>query len=135
MGAAALDDAPVFRFQPGKFGDQPLQSREHLILDGQHRPDVHGGGEGVVGGLGHIHVVVGVQDGFPQVGIAQVGDDLVGVHVGLGAGAGLPDNQWELVVTAACDDLVAGFGNGGELLLRHFLRTDGGVCHGRRLFK
>jgi hypothetical protein len=28
---------------------------------------------------------------------STVGDDLVGVHVGLGTGAGLPDNQREVV--------------------------------------
>ena len=35
-----------------------------------------------------------------------VGDDLVDVHVGLGAAAGLPDAQRELVVELAGDDFV-----------------------------
>ena len=40
-----------------------------------------------------------------------VGDDLVGVHVGLGAGAGLPDDEGEMIVEFAGDDVVAGLGN------------------------
>jgi NADPH:quinone reductase-like Zn-dependent oxidoreductase len=39
-----------------------------------------------------------------------VGDDLVGVHVGLGAAAGLPHHQREVVVELAGDDLVGGAG-------------------------
>ena len=37
-----------------------------------------------------------------------VGDDLVGVHVGLRAGAGLPDEEREVVVEAAPGDLLRG---------------------------
>ncbi len=40
-----------------------------------------------------------------------VGDHLVGVHVGLGAGAGLPDHQREVVVELAVDDLLRGLGD------------------------
>ena len=135
MGAAALDDSPVFRLQPHELRNEPLQGRNHLILNGQHRRNVHGGGEGIVGGLGHIHVIVGVQQIFSQMDVSHVGDDLIGVHIGLGAGAGLPDNQWELVVAVPGDDLLAGLRNGGKLLVRHFLRANGGVGHGRRLFQ
>jgi hypothetical protein len=46
-----------------------------------------------------------------------VGDDLVGVHVGLGAGAGLPDDEGEVVQELAVGDLLGslldGLANGG----------------------
>ncbi len=37
-----------------------------------------------------------------------IGDDFVGVHVGLSAAAGLPDDEREVVVEKARDDLVGG---------------------------
>src|SRR5271156_6645087 len=40
-----------------------------------------------------------------------IGDHLVDVHVGLGAAAGLPDAQWEMIVELAGDDLVGGLGD------------------------
>ena len=119
VGAAALDDALVFRFQPLKGLNQRIDGREDLVLDGQHRRDVHRGGEGVVGGLGHVDVVVGVQQLFAGDLIAAVGDDLVGVHVRLGAAAGLPDDEGEVVIQLPADDLVAGGGNGSQLLVGH----------------
>ena len=84
---------------------QVLEGRDqlaHRLLAGG---DVHGGREGVVRGLAAVDVVVGVHGRLAAALPAQqlvgpVGDDLVGVHVGLGAGAGLPDDERELVVAA-----------------------------------
>ena len=45
--------------------------------------------------------------GVAQVLQREVGDDLVGVHVGLGARTGLEDDQREVVIELAGDDLVA----------------------------
>jgi hypothetical protein len=72
--------------------------------------DVHGRGEGVVRGLRHVHVVVGVHGLFGAEFTAKeldgtVGDDLVHVHVALGAGTGLEDDEGELVNQFAGDDL------------------------------
>ena len=73
--------------------------------------DVHGGRKGVVRRLAHVDVVVrmhrrlGAELAAEQL-VGAVGDDLVDVHVGLGAGAGLPDHQREMVVELAVDDLV-----------------------------
>ena len=39
-------------------------------------------------------------------------DDLVGVHVGLGAGAGLPNRQRKMIVELAFGDLGGGDGDG-----------------------
>jgi hypothetical protein len=50
---------------------------------------------------------------------SAVGDDLVGVHIGRGAGAGLEDIDRELVVPSSCDHLVAGLCNGvGQSLIQ-----------------
>ena len=75
--------------------------------------DVHGGGEGVVRRLRHVDVVVGMDRLLGSDFAAgdfdgAVGDDLVDVHVGLRAAAGLPDAQRELVGEFAGDDFVGG---------------------------
>lgn len=81
---------------------QVLEGGEEGVLELQNGGNVHDGGEGVVGGGGHVDVVVGV-DGLLGTHLATenlngtVGDDLVGVHVGLSARAGLPDNQREVI--------------------------------------
>ena len=85
-------------FQALEGCNQAIHCRDQLILDAQHRRDVHGGGEGIVGGLRHVDMVVGVQKLLARDVVAAVGDDLVGVHVGLGAAARLPHHQREVVV-------------------------------------
>ena len=78
--------------------------------------DVHGGGKGVVGGLRHVDVVVGM-NGLLAAHFAAgdfdgaVGDDFVDVHVGLRAAAGLPDAQREMIVELAGNDFVGGLGD------------------------
>ena len=88
-------------------GGHRAEQPEHDLLG--HR-DVHGGREGVVRRLRHVDVVVGM-DGLlgahdPAAELdGPVGDDLVGVHVGLRAAARLPDAQRELVVEVALGHL------------------------------
>ena len=82
---------------------------------------MHGGGEGVVGGLGHVDVVVGVNGLFGSEGAAgqfdgPVGDDLVDVHVRLGAAAGLPDAEGEVVVELALRHFRGGLGDPTRLV-------------------
>lgn len=82
--------------------------------------DVHGRGEGVVGRLGHVDVVVGMNRFFGSHDSAgdfngAVGDDLIGIHVGLGAAPGLPDAERKMVIEFSGDDFVGGlFDEGGE---------------------
>jgi hypothetical protein len=90
------------RTQPGRGG-------QHVVVDGLDGGDVHGGDEGVVGRLAHVHVVVrvdGVLAAQPPADELDgpVRDHLVDVHVGLGARAGLPDVQREFAVQLAADD-------------------------------
>jgi hypothetical protein len=113
MGAADLDDV-------GKGGGLFLQGGDQMVEAGQercmglaHDGDVDRGREGVVGRLAHIDVVVGM-DGRLGAHLSAhqldgaVGDHLVGVHVGLRAGAGLPDDEREIVVEPAVDDFLGG---------------------------
>ena len=71
----------------------------------------------VVGGLSFVDVVVGV-NGVTRTKFAaegfdcHVGDDLVGVHVGGGARAGLEDVDHESVVELAFDDALGGGDDG-----------------------
>ena len=44
--------------------------------------------------------------------VGAVGDHLVEVHVGLGAGAGLPDHQRKVIVELALDHLARGADDG-----------------------
>ena len=83
------------------------------LLELDNGSDVHNGGEGVVGGGGHVNVVVGVDGLLGAHGATQdlngtVGDDLVRVHVGLGAGTSLPDDQREVVQKLAISNLSCG---------------------------
>lgn len=78
------------------------QGREQSVLELQDGGDMHGSGERVIGRGGHVDVVVGVDRLLGAHGTAKdlngtVRDNLVGVHVGLSARTGLPDNQREMV--------------------------------------
>ena len=98
-----------------------LQCRNQLARNFRYRRHMHCGGEGVVGRLAHVHVVVGVHQRFFAARAAQhfvgaIGDDLVGIHVGLGARPGLPNHQGKFVVQFSfgdfggrCDDGVGDF--------------------------
>lgn len=117
MCPADLDD-----FLGLEFVDLLLQSVAEALERGQQRlfdledgGDVHDGGEGVVGRSGSVDVVVGVNGLLGAHRAAQnlngsVGDDLVGVHVGLRAGAGLPDDEREVI-----EELEVGHLGGGLL--------------------
>ena len=96
MCAADLDDAVELLL----FGRQcitQVTQRGQQALDQHAGPgDMHCGGKGIVRGLRHVDVVVGM-DRILAAHLAAreldrpVGDHLVGVHVGLCSAAGLPD--------------------------------------------
>lgn len=100
---------------------------EELTLELEDGGNVHDGGEGVVGRGAAVDVVVRV-DGRLAANLATeelngtVGDDLVGVHVGLSAGAGLPDDEGEVVDEPAVGHLLGSQLDSG---------TDLGVCKSR----
>ncbi len=97
----------------GLVGERVAQGGEvgqQQVVDLHGRRDVHGRGEGVVGRLAHVDVVVGVHGRLAAQLPAQqldraVGDDLVHVHVGLRARARLPHHQREVIVQLSTDHL------------------------------
>ena len=135
MGAAGLYHALVLRLQPAERRRQRVDGGDDLILDRTDGRDVHRGREGVVGRLGHVDVVVRVQELFACDLVAAVGNDLVAVHVGLRAGAGLPDDQREVVQQLAGDDLVGGLLDGGQLFRGHLFRAQSAVGPRRGLLQ
>ena len=130
MGTAAFDHVGVFFLQAAQRCYKIFRGGEQGLLDGQDRRDMHGGGEGVVGRLGHIDVVIGVQQRLACELVTAVGDDLVGVHIALGAAARLPDDERKVIVELALDDLVAGRCDGSAFFGRHFVGAQG--CIGER---
>ena len=128
-------------------GAQAADGGQQLALNVEDGGNVHDGGEGVVGGGAAVDVVVGV-DGRLRAHLAAenlngaVGDDLVGVHVGLRAGARLPDDQREVVHELAVGNLLGGLLDGGADLgieaVAHVDRGSGaledakGLDNGRR---
>ena len=120
MGTAGLDDALVLFLEAFELGDEVFRGGNEFVFDSQDSGDVHRGREGVVGGLGHVDVIVRMAEFLDTGdGVCSVRDDLVGVHVGLGARTGLPDDQREVVVELAGDDFVTGLGDGGQFLVGH----------------
>ncbi len=90
-----------------------LDRRDQRILHALGGRDVHGRRKRVVRRLRHVDVIVGMDRLFRSHLAAgnfdgAVGDDLVHIHVGLGAAAGLPDAQRELIVELAGDHFVGG---------------------------
>ena len=79
---------------------------------------MHSGGVSVVTTLGLVDVIIGVDWSLAAQLSAQqlnspVGDDLVSVHIGLSAGARLPDDEGEVIVVKfSRDDLVRSFADG-----------------------
>ncbi|MNZ82734.1 hypothetical protein D3C78_1014390 [compost metagenome] len=92
--------------------DQAVEAGQQGVV-AEQQAEADGGRVGVVGRLRHVHVVVRVQVLVLALGVAhrlqrQVGDHLVGVHVGRGAGAALDHVDHELVVVLAADQPRAG---------------------------
>ena len=84
------------------------------LFEFRYSGQVHGGGKGVIGGLGHVDVIVGMDWLFRAQHSSShfnrpVGDYLVYIHVCLGATTGLPNTERKVIVQFA-------FGNfGGRL--------------------
>ena len=112
MGAADLDDLgelpwPSCRARPATV---PAPAADAASIC-ERRGDMHGGRDRVVGRLAHIDVIVRMHRLFgaefaAERQIGGVGDHLVDVHVGLGAGAGLPHQQREMPVQLAVGDVL-----------------------------
>ncbi|MNI23493.1 hypothetical protein D3C73_770830 [compost metagenome] len=117
MGTANFDDIAVGLcliaqsfMQHFQFGDQVLTHRDH-------RGHVHRGWEHVIGTLAFVDVVVRMHSTLFATDPAQqltgtVGQHLIHIHVGLGAGAGLPNRQGELIGMLIRQHFIGGADNG-----------------------
>ena len=113
MGAADLDY--VFEFFGFFFqrGGEFIQSRQQHIARGHGGGDMHGGGEGIIRGLTHIAMVIGVNGRFGADLAAQnldraVRDHLIGIHIRLRARTCLPHDQREMLIQLAINNLLRG---------------------------
>ena len=94
---------------------------------------MHGSGEGIVGALGHIGMIVGMKQLFPGDFISTVGDDFIYIHIGLSAASCLPYGQWEVFVQSPHKDLITG---GAYKRQPFFIQSAKPViCHGCRFLK
>ena len=94
-----------------------LERRDEAVGDFLGAGDVHGGREGVIGRLRHVAVIIRVHRLLGAHLAAEyldgaVGDDLIRIHVGLGAGPGLPDDKGEVLIELAVDHFVGGLDDG-----------------------
>ena len=110
--AAHLQDPGELRGLGGQRAPQVAQ-RAGRVPGRQVHGQLDRGGEHVVGRLRAVDVVVGVQPGVVALGEPEafqgpVGHDLVGVHVGRGAGAALHHVDHELVAEGAVQHVVTG---------------------------
>ena len=137
VGAAHLED-PVELTSLCEEGRLQLAQGLHVALQAQDEAEMEGGRIDVVRRLAEVHVVVGVDVLVlallvPQTLEGEVGDHLVGVHVGRGAGATLDEVRDEMVVHVARDHPVAGADDRvGDLAIEHAevpIRHGGGLLH------
>ena len=115
MGAARFNGVDLLNADTGIFvghGVDRCQQTRQL----HQRGNTQGGGNGVVGGLPHVDVVVRVDRrvdafGTAQCDVGEIGHHLVAVHVVAGTGTGLETVNDELIDILTGEDLVAGIDN------------------------
>lgn len=131
MSSTDLDDVLESVLLGLKGSVKLLHGGKELLVDLNDGSDMHSGGETtdsqheersmarmeknsrVIGRLAHVNVVVRV-NGLLATKLTThhldgpVGDDLVHIHVGLGTGTSLEDDEREFVDELARDDLVSG---------------------------
>ncbi len=110
VSAADLDDIGECDRLAGEFGVQFRQSRKQPVTQFQRCRKMHDGRKAVIRRLRAIDVVVRVNRRLGSKRLSEdfvgpVGDHFVDVHVGLGAGTGLPDRQREMIVEQALANL------------------------------
>ncbi|MNM87557.1 hypothetical protein D3C81_997430 [compost metagenome] len=113
VGAAGLDQVLVTRRKLRQPRRQLGDGRQQLVLDRLDGSDVHGGREAVVGTLRAVDMIVGVHrilaaPAFTGQFVGAPGDHFIDVHVALGTTAGLPDDEWKLIIQLAIEHLVGG---------------------------
>jgi hypothetical protein len=119
MGAADFYGVHVFPALCLKGSNESVQRPIQVLMEGIYSRHMKGCGECIVGGLGHIYIIIGVNSKGAaylfQFGIGNMGHHFVHIHVALGAGAGLVHHQREFSVPLAFQDFIAGTLNGFSL--------------------
>ncbi len=117
MSAADLDDIGKGVRLLRERALEMAKVRQQPVLDLVHRSDMHRRRKAVVRGLAAVDMVIGMNRRLAAAPAAEhlvgpVCQHLVHVHVGLRAGAGLPDDERELVIELAGDHLLGGGDDG-----------------------
>ena len=134
LGAAHLEHIGEFDTFGAEGVDQTPQGIEQqLVAVANGKFD--GRGVGVVGRLRFVDVVVGMYGFVGTTRAAEdlagpIGDDLVGVHVGRGAGPTLQHVEHEVFVQLAGEDFAARFFNGTGHFGRKFAQLAIGLGRG-----
>ena len=107
------------------------QLGEQALIDLENGCDVHDRWESVIAGLRAVHMVVRVHHLGAKLATQNldcaIRDNFVAVHVGLSAGAGLPNHEGEVVVELAGNHLVGGLNDCiGDALLKAKVQV--GLC-------
>ena len=111
VGAADFDHLRPLLRPLGQQGPKGLQRGDQPLLQFERHGHMQRGGEGVVARLAQVHMVVRMHRllaaQLPSEGLNRsVGDHLIGIHVGLGSGAGLPDLQRKFAIQLAAGHLL-----------------------------
>ena len=90
VGASDFDDGGKLRLFCRQRGNERIKGGQHSVMNHAGGGNVHGGGKGIVGGLTHVAMVIGMDGVFaaarsPQRFNGKIADDLIHVHVGLRA--------------------------------------------------
>ena len=135
MSAANLDDVPEFLRLLQELRGQIFERVDERFPEQLRDGDVDRGGDNVIAGLPHIHMVIRMHgipgaDGLSRELRASIRDDLVRIHVRRSAGSGLINIEREMLVEFAVDDLLrrAGdeFGARGVELAEFIIGLRGG---------
>ncbi|MPM94770.1 hypothetical protein SDC9_141918 [bioreactor metagenome] len=116
LGTTDLEDVLELR-RLGQIGLAQALHGVEQALDGKHHGQLERSGVHVVGALAHVDVVDRMQllvvaAGPAELFQCEVGDDLVGVHVGRGTRTALDDIDDELPVQPAVGNLATGVFDG-----------------------
>lgn len=119
MGPPGLHDVRELLGLAGEGGGEVLERGDQIAGHGGGGGDVDGGGEDVVGRLRGVDMIIGMHVTAEPLG-GERGQDLVGVHVGRGAGPGLEDIDGEVLVPVPARDLLGGvLDRRGDVLVEH----------------
>ena len=122
VSAADLDDVVEGGGLLVEALSQRIDGGQQSIMALAGAGDVNGGGERIVGALSVVDVIVRMHrtlatERLPETLVGAVGDHLVAVHVGLGAGTGLVDDQRKMIVEITGDHFFGGTLDGAADLL------------------